>query len=95
MEFGIESVAILVMKSGKWHQTDGMKLTTQDKIRTLGEREKTYKYLSILEPYTIKQVEIKEKKIRKSISEEAESYLRQNYVAEILSKEKKPGLYPR
>ena len=32
-----------VMKSGKWHFTDGMELPNQDKIRTLGEKE-TYKY---------------------------------------------------
>ena len=40
--------------------TEGMELTNQDKIRTLGEKE-TYKYLGILEPDTIKQIEIKGK----------------------------------
>ena len=59
MEFGIEKCAILVMKSGKRHLTDGMELPNQDKIRTLGEKE-TYKYLGILEAHTIKQVEMKE-----------------------------------
>ena len=63
MEFGIEKCAILVMKSGKWHLTDGMELPNQDKIRTLRENE-TYKYLGILEADTIKQVKMKEK-IRK------------------------------
>ena len=40
--------------------TYGMKLTNQEKIRTLGEKE-IYKYLEILEADTIKQVEMKEK----------------------------------
>ena len=60
MEFGMEKCAILVMKSGKRHLTDGMEQPNQDKIRTLAEKE-TYKYLGILEADTIKQVEIKHK----------------------------------
>ena len=60
MEFGIEKCALLVMKSGKRHLTDGIELTNQDKIRTLAENE-TYKYLGILEVDTIKQVEMKNK----------------------------------
>ena len=47
MECGVEKCATLVMKSGKRHMTDGMKLPNHDKIRTLGENE-TYKYLGIL-----------------------------------------------
>ena len=54
MEFGIEKCAMLVMKSGKRHMTDGMELPIHDKIRTLWEKE-TYKYLGILEADTIKQ----------------------------------------
>ena len=60
MKFGIEKCAMLVMKSGKQHMTDGMELLNQDKIWTLGENE-TYKYLGILEADTIKQVEMKDK----------------------------------
>ena len=60
MEFGIEKCALLVMKSGKRHLTDGIELPNQDKIRTLAENE-TYKYLRILEADTMKQVEIKNK----------------------------------
>ena len=60
MKFGIEKCAMLVMKSDKRHLTDGMKLPSQDKIRTLGEKE-TFKYLGILESDTIKQVEMKDK----------------------------------
>ena len=37
MEFGIEKYAMLLMKSGKRHLTDGMELPNQDKCRTLGE----------------------------------------------------------
>ena len=58
MEFGIEKCTMLVMKSGKQNLTDGMELPNQDKIRTLSE---AYKYLSILEVDTIKQVEMKNK----------------------------------
>ena len=39
MEFGIEKYAMLVMKSGKQHPTDGMKLPNQEKIRMHGEKE--------------------------------------------------------
>ena len=59
MEFGIEKCAMLGMKSGKRHMTEGMELPNQEKFRTLGENE-TYKYLCILETDT-KQVEVKEK----------------------------------
>ena len=59
MEFGIEKCAMLVMKNGKWHMTDGMELQNHDRIRTLEENE-TYKYLSILEADTIKQVQMKD-----------------------------------
>ena len=51
---------MLVMKSDKRHMTDRVELPNQDNIRTLGEKE-TYKYLSILEANTVKQVEMKEK----------------------------------
>ena len=60
MKFGIEKYAMLVMKSGKRHMTDGMKLPSQYKIRTLGEK-KAYKYLGILVADTIKQMEMKDK----------------------------------
>ena len=60
MEFAIEKRAILVMKSGKRHLTDGIELLNQDKIRTLGKNE-TYKYLGILEADTITQVVMKDK----------------------------------
>ena len=39
MEFGIEKCAMLVMKSGKRHMTDGIELSNHDKIRTLEEKE--------------------------------------------------------
>ena len=46
------------MKSGKRHLTDRKELPSQDKIRTLGEKD-TYKYLGILAD-TIKQVQMKD-----------------------------------
>ena len=60
MEFSIEKCAMLVMKSGERHLTDGVELPNQDKSSILGKKE-TYKYLGILEADTIKQVEMKEK----------------------------------
>ena len=55
MKFGREKYVMLVMKSDKWHLTDGRELPDQDKIRTLGEKE-TYKYSGILEAGSMKQV---------------------------------------
>ena len=57
---GADKCAMLVMKSGKRHMADGMKLPNQGKIKTLGVKE-INKYLWILEVDTIKQVEMKEK----------------------------------
>ena len=90
MEFIIEKFAKIIMKCSKRHLTDIMELPNQNKIRMLREKE-TYKYLDILEADSIKQVKMI-KTLRKTISEELQSYLRQNYVAETLSKEKIPGL---
>ena len=60
MEFGIEKYTMLVMKRGKQHIMEGVKLPNQVVIRMFGEKE-TYKYLGILEADTIKQQEWKEK----------------------------------
>ena len=60
MEFGGKKCAMLVMKIGKRHLTDGMELPNKNKIRTLGEKQ-TYKYLRMLEADTIKQDEMKGK----------------------------------
>ena len=38
MEFGQEKCAVLVMKSGRRHLTDGMELPNQDKFRMLKEK---------------------------------------------------------
>ena len=48
MEFGREKCAIVVMKIGKRHMTDGIEQSNKYKVRTLEEKE-TYKYLVILE----------------------------------------------
>ena len=47
MEFSIEIYALIFVKSGKQHLTDGIELPNQDKIRTPAENE-TYKYLGNL-----------------------------------------------
>ena len=36
--FGIEKCAMILMKSGKRHMTDGMELPNQDKVITLWEK---------------------------------------------------------
>ena len=72
------------MKSGKRQITEGIELPNQGKIRTLREKE-TYKYLGILEVDTIKQVEMKEKNLKKNTPEERENYSKPNYIAEISS----------
>ena len=57
MEFGIKKCAMLRMKNGKWHMTEGIELPNQEKVRTLEEKE-TNKYLGILKADTIKEVEM-------------------------------------
>ena len=85
MEFGIEKCAMLVMKSSKWHLTDGMELPNKDKIKTLGEKKptNTWGYWKL----TLSNKRSWKKKLRKNISGEPESYSRQNYIVETLSKE--------
>ena len=38
MQFAIEKCAMLIMKSGKRHGTEGIELPNQEKIRTLAEK---------------------------------------------------------
>ena len=72
MEFGIEKCALLVMKTGIQHMTEEVEIPNQVFIRTLGGKE-TCKYLGVLEADTTKQQEMKEKKLKKIISEEPET----------------------
>ena len=60
IEFDIEKCAMIQMKSGKRETAEGIELQNQEIIRTLGEKE-NYKYLGILEAYTNRQTEMKEK----------------------------------
>ena len=90
---GIE-FAILVMKSVKRHITEGEELPNQVVIRTPEENE-TYKYLEILGIDTIKQVEIKGKKIFKCISEEPENYSRKTLWQEHCQRYNYLGCPPR
>ena len=86
MEFGQEKSAMFIMRSGKWHVTQGIELPNQEKIRTLREKE-TYKYIGILEVDIIKQVEMKKIRKSKKGSQENEEITRKpNYIAEISSK---------
>ena len=62
-----------------------IELPNKKKIRTLGEKG-TYRYLEIMEADTIKQVEMKEKKIRKNALRGRENYSKTNYTAKIASK---------
>ena len=64
MEFGIEKRAMLVMKSGKRHTTEGVELPNQVVIRSFGEKE-TYKYLGKLEPTPSNKWKWKKKKFKK------------------------------
>ena len=52
MESGIEKCAMLIMKSGKQQMAEGIKLSNQEIIRTLREKE-IYIHLGILEVDTI------------------------------------------
>ena len=85
MEFGIEKCAILQMKSGKRETIEPIKLPNQESIRKLGGKE-NYECLGILGVDIIKLTEIK-KKYEKCISEEQETFLKQNSATEISSKE--------
>ena len=85
MEFSIEKSAMLVMKSGKRHMTEGVELLDQVVIRTFGEKE-TYKYLGVLEADTIKQAEIKETFLKDYLRKKKENYSRQDSIAGTLSK---------
>ena len=78
------------MKVGKRHLTEGMEPPSQDKIRTLAEKE-TYKDLGILEADIIKKVQMKDK-IKKEYLKK--NFSRQNYRTETLSKEYTPEMYP-
>ena len=51
---------MLIMESEKRQKTEGIKLSNQERIKTLGENE-NYIYLGISEANTIKQAEMKEK----------------------------------
>ena len=67
----------------KWQTTlDGRSRTTKSKTH---RKRETCRYLGILEADTIKQQEMKVK-LKKSISEKPENYLRQNSKAGNLTK---------
>ena len=63
MEYGIEKCTMLILRSENRHIAEKIEQPDQEKIRTFGEKE-TYKYLRIFEADTIKQVGIKEKRLK-------------------------------
>ena len=85
MEFGIEKYAMLVMKSSKWHPTDGMDSQIKARLERSEKKKPTNTWPSWR--LTPSNKWGWKKKRRKNISGELESYWRQNYVAQTLSKE--------
>ena len=85
MEFGIEICAILVMKSGKRHLTDGIELPNQDRL----ERSKKTKRTNTWESWRLTRSNKWKFKTRlkKNVSGELESYSRQYSLVGILSEE--------
>ena len=63
MEFGIDKCGILVMKRGRYKNSEGIKLPNDQEIKGIN-LDNGYKYLGILEADGIKEEEMKEK-IRK------------------------------
>ena len=70
MEFGIETGAMLVMKSGKRHITDGMELPNQDKVKTKPTNTWASSRLTTSNKWKRKT------KFKKNIAGELESYSR-------------------
>ena len=60
MEFIIEKPVTVIMKNGKREATGRTELPNQESTKTFAEK-KNYKYLGILEWYSIKPTDIKEK----------------------------------
>ena len=94
LEFGIEKCAMLVRKSGERHLIDRMELPSQEKMRTLGEKE-TYKYLGILEVDTNKQVEMKDKIKKWYIRRTRKLLERKLYSRNLMKRKKYMGCIPR
>ena len=84
-KFGIESCAMLVMKSGKRYVTNGMELPNQVKIRSSQKTKPTNTWASWrLTPSN----KFKWKtKFKRNISGKLENYSRQNSLVKTLSKE--------
>ncbi|XP_063610625.1 uncharacterized protein LOC134784476 [Penaeus indicus] len=58
-EFGIKKCRVLAMKKSRHHKSDGIKLTSADKIKEI-DIEERYKYLGVLEADGIKDKIMKE-----------------------------------
>ena len=64
MEFGIEECTMLMRTGGKRHITEAMELPNKENIRMQVEKE-TFKFWGILDEDNIKQVEMKEKILKR------------------------------
>ena len=60
MEFGIVKCGMLVIKKGKYAESDGIKLPNEKEIQET-DLENGYKYLGVLEADVIKEKDMKEK----------------------------------
>ena len=85
MEFGIEKYTLLVMESSKRHLTDAMEQPNQEKIEHSAKRKptNTWGYWKL----TPSNKWRRKNEFRQNISGEPESFSKQNYIAETLSKE--------
>ena len=85
IEWGIEKCAMLVMKSGKRHMTDGMGLSNHDKLERLKKMKPTNTWVSWR--LTLSNKCKWKTWSEKNISGERDNYSRQNSPAETSSKE--------
>ena len=77
-----KKIAMLVMKSGKWHLTDGMEIPNEDNMRTHAENE-TYKYLGVLEADTKWKWKSQKEHLRKTRKLPETKLFRRNVFKEI------------
>ena len=68
MEFGVDKFAVLTIKRGKVHDTNGISMRNTDALKGLKDGD-SYKYLGILQCDNVKYQAIKEN-VRKGIFSE-------------------------
>ena len=85
IELSIEKHVKPIMKRVKRKTVEEIELLIPESIRTL--EGNWYKFLGTLEALTIKQAEIKKKKMKKNITENGENLSKPNFAAEVSLKE--------